>query len=206
MSASPINTDIELSTLLDTTTSFAYGTATSAHQHDVMSQYSVYMGVANVAPATGTFATTAMTTVGDFINLASHGYVTGLLGTLTSTGGLPSDFPTANTYYIIALSANTIQLATSLANAIAGTPVDITVKDGTGNHSFKPTALAGLGVHLEASIDGALWFPMASTTLTSAGQTLMSYTGVSYNYLRVNSTLASGQIKATIKVRSLGLK
>ncbi len=181
-----------------------YGTVSSSHQHDIQSQYSVYMNVTNDSPTTNVFTTAGMTTVGDFVNMVAHGYQTGLLGLMTSSGGLPSDFPTANTYYIIARTVDTVQFATSLANAIAGTPVDITAKDGTGNHSFKPTALSGLGVHLEASIDGSNWFPMASSTLTSVGATLMSYTGVSYNYVRANCTMASGQVTATVKIRSLG--
>ncbi len=181
-----------------------YGTVSSSHQHDVQSQYSVYMTVANDSPTTNIFTTAGMTTVGDFINMVAHGYQTGLLGTLTSTGGLPSDFPTAGTYFIINRTVDTIQLADSLAHAIAGTAIDITAKDGTGNHSFKPTALAGLGIHLEASIDGTNWFPMASSTLTGVGSTLMSYTGVSYNYVRSNCTMASGQLTATVKIRSLG--
>jgi len=194
--------DVQTSTLLSAV-SFAAGTATSAHNHDIMLQYSVQAVITADTPAQTTFADTAITITGDYIVMTAHGYQTGLKGFFTSSGGLPTLIVTATTYYLIRRDADSFQLATSQALARAGTAITLN-KNGSGNHNFKADALANLGVWIEASLDGSTYIPLPSTTITAAGSTMTSYAGVSYNYVRMNSTLTAGQITATIKVRSLG--
>ncbi len=194
---------------LATSTSFnaashAAGTVGASHQHDIMLNYAAAFNVVNDAPATKTFASSALTITGDFINITAHGYKTGLLGALTTTSALPSDLTATGNYYVVALSVDTIQLALSRANALAGTVVDITAKDGTGTHSFKPTAIAGLDVHLERSLDGLSWEDIAGSTVAAAGFSVQSYVGVAYPYVRAESTLTAGQITATVNIRSNG--
>lgn len=66
----------------------------------------------------------------EVVTLTSHGFQTGDPLVLTAiTGG--TGLTQGNTYYAIRTGANTLKLATSLANAQAGTAVNVTV-DGTG--------------------------------------------------------------------------
>lgn len=64
----------------------------------------------------------------DIITSNGHGLTTGqLVSFLVVSGGLPSGLTAATNYYVIVLTANTFQLATSYANAVyAGTAIDLT--------------------------------------------------------------------------------
>lgn len=67
----------------------------------------------------------------DLLTAVAHGLQTGD-GPIRLTGGsLPAGLAAATDYYVIRVSADTFSLATSRANALAGTAIDITV-DGTG--------------------------------------------------------------------------
>jgi hypothetical protein len=166
-----------------------------------MNHYSVYLSVTNDGPATKNFASTDVSATADTINIASHGYKTGLLVTATTTSALPTGLDNSSNYYVSVIDSGTIALSTSRANAIAGTKINIAA-DGAGTHSLKPTAIAGLDVHLEVSIDGSNYFDLAGSTLTAAGSTMMSYSNIAYPYVRVESTLTAGQITVTAKARS----
>lgn len=76
-------------------------------------------------------------TVGDdSIAESSHGYNTGDKGQLTTTGTLPAGLSLATDYYIIKVDNDNFKLASSLANAVAGSAVDITAAAGGGTHTF----------------------------------------------------------------------
>lgn len=67
---------------------------------------------------------------------------------LTTTTTLPAGLSLATDYYIIKVSDTTCKFATSYANAVAGTPVDITTT-GTGTHTINtlyPRYTNGAGV------------------------------------------------------------
>lgn len=83
------------------------------------------------------FASADVNTGTDTITETGHNYYTGLVGQLTTSGTLPTGLSLATDYYIIKLTANTYQFATSKANAEAGTAIDITGA-GSGNHTFTP--------------------------------------------------------------------
>lgn len=87
------------------------------------------------ASATGLPAAVAVTgaITGDLVTfLSAHNLKTGDKLTLT-LGTMVG--PTAGTVYAIYVSATTIKLATSVANAAAGTAIDITT-DGTGTITY----------------------------------------------------------------------
>ena len=65
--------------------------------------------------------------------LASHGFVTGQEVTYAEDTGSISTLTDATNYYIIKVNANNIKLATSLANAEAGTAINITPAFGIGD-------------------------------------------------------------------------
>lgn len=81
--------------------------------------------------ATGTF--TAATT--DICTKTAHGFATGDRVRVSSATTLPAGLSAATTYYVIKLTADTFKLATTDANATAGTAIDIT-DTGTGAHSI----------------------------------------------------------------------
>ena len=59
---------------------------------------------------------------------------------VTATGGLTN----GGTYYVINISSTTMKLATTAANAAAGTPIPLT-STGSGNMTLMPTSVAKLG-------------------------------------------------------------
>jgi hypothetical protein len=89
------------------------------------------LGVINTASLE--FTATAAT---DLITTASaHGYTTGtVVRVSTSAADLPAGLSAATNYYVIRVSDTTFKVGSSLANALAGTAVDIT-DAGTGTHT-----------------------------------------------------------------------
>jgi hypothetical protein len=77
----------------------------------------------------------------DVCTAAAHGLLTGdgPIRLTTSAADLPLNLLTATDYWIIKLTDNTFKLATSLADALAGTAVDIG-DAGTGTHTISDTA------------------------------------------------------------------
>lgn len=86
---------------------------------------------------------------------------------VSSSGGLPAGLAAGTDYWIIRASANTFKLATSIANALAGTAVNITT-NGTGTQTISARPLVG-----EVGTDASLYqAPGSSTTAFLAGVTL----------------------------------
>src|SRR5688572_523338 len=77
-------------------------------------------------PAAKNFVDADVHVANNTITEAAHGFVTGLKGQLTTTGVLPAGLSLATDYFVIRVDADTFKLASSLANAQAGTAVDIT--------------------------------------------------------------------------------
>lgn len=107
----------------------------------------------------GTFTTTHGT---ETFNRVAHGFQTGDGPyQLTNSGGaLPGGTATLTNYWIIRDSADAFKLATSLANALAGTNILIS-DDGTGTHTITPNS--ALSPHLPFTVTGdspADWFSL----------------------------------------------
>lgn len=58
------------------------------------------------------------------VTLNSHGFLTGESIFLTTTGALPTNLSVNTLYFVIFVDANTFRLATTYANAIAGTAIN----------------------------------------------------------------------------------
>ncbi len=86
-----------------------------------------------VAKSTQNFTTISVANV---IPLTAHGLVTGQLVSFITTGALPTGLAVLTNYYVIRLTADTISVATSLQNALAGTVVGITNATGSGTHTI----------------------------------------------------------------------
>jgi len=84
---------------------------------------------------------TAVATTTDTITVTSNDWLhTGQTVVLSTSGTLPTGL-SATTYYVIRSSATAIKLATSVANAVAGTAVDITAV-GVGTSTLTQTLTA----------------------------------------------------------------
>jgi len=100
-----------------------------------------------VAAGTGTdaeaFAAASVNATTDVITVASNvdKWITGKKVRATTTTTLPGGLAINTDYFVMRLTATTIQLASSLANAIAGTAINIT-SAGTGTHTITHTLVA----------------------------------------------------------------
>lgn len=73
------------------------------------------------------------------VTLATHGLQTGDQVYLTTTGGLPTGLSINTLYYAIRIGTNTFNLATTRANAYAGTKI-ATSSAGSGVHTLSDSA------------------------------------------------------------------
>lgn len=72
------------------------------------------------------------------LTLTAHGRQTGQRVYLTTTGSLPTGLSVNTVYYAIRIDANTLNLATSQANALAGTAIN-TSGSQSGTHTLNVT-------------------------------------------------------------------
>ena len=111
--------------------------------------------------------------------------LTGTRVRLTTTTTLPGGLATATDYYVIKSSDTTFKLATSYANAVAGTQINIT-DAGTGTHTVTwllPRYTNGAGV-------GAIFFNPAATALGAGTPNLsLGYTNSSQTTSRSTPTV-----------------
>lgn len=80
-------------------------------------------------------------TTGETLTLTAHGLLTGdgPIQFSNSGGSLPGGISAATDYYVIKVDADKISIATSLANALAGTAVNLT-SAGSGTNTLSDTA------------------------------------------------------------------
>jgi hypothetical protein len=98
---------------------------------------------------------------------------------------------------VIYVSANTFKLATSSANAIAGTNLLI-ADDGTGTQTVTPTAIAGASMKLQGSQDSSNWFDLGvSSNITATANLLLEKVDPSLRYIRAYYTMTAGQVSFT---------
>lgn len=112
----------------------------------------------SVSVVTGTQGVqTAVNVTDNTVAFVGHGLYTGRAVALTiNSGTLPAGL-SATTYYVIVVDADTIKFATSLANAEAGTAVDITdYGDASKTMTITPSAVLGSQVTRVEFLDTAL--------------------------------------------------
>lgn len=178
------------------TTTIAYGQdMTAVCLADENVQYAKCYGIQSVitdaTPGADTFTADNATNI--FTNTA-HGYVTGMKCQVSTSGALPTGLSGGVDYYVIKIDADTFKLASSLANAQAGTAIDIS-DDGTGTQTLTPTALAGGSIAYHASIDGSTYVALASATnITGAVNLLVEKIDPAFKYIKCVYTLTAGQL------------
>ena len=135
---------------------------------------------------------------GNVFTSTAHGLSTGLVGQMTTSGTLPSGLAVSTNYYVIVLTPNTFELASSLSNALAGTPITLG-SAGTGNQTFTPTSLSFV-MKLQASNNGINWvdIPTTSVTIISAGTTMYTIDPIDYQWINLVATATSGVLSLTV--------
>lgn len=137
----------------------------------------------NTLGRSATFTADASTDLCTYTSTTSipSNILTGTRVRLTTTTTLPAGLALATDYYVIRMSDTTFELASSYANAIAGTQINIT-DAGTGTHTVSwllPRYTNGAGVN-------AIWFNNNSTALGAATPNLdLGYTNSSQVASRV---------------------
>ena len=127
-----------------------------------------------ISTRTATFTADASTDIMTYTSVTSlpSNLLTGTRVRCTTTTTLPAPLATATDYYLIKVTDGTYKLATSYANAIAGTAINIT-DAGTGTHTLNwllPRYTNGAGVQ-------AIMFNPASTAMGAATPNLsLGYT------------------------------
>ena len=110
---------------------------------------------------TDTFVDGDVTVGTDIINVGSHPFTTLQRVQLTTSGTLPTGLATSTNYWVIYVDANNIKLASSLANAQAGTAVDITAASGGGTHTITSQRnTVTVDAYLSETIDGNTQFTL----------------------------------------------
>ena len=101
---------------------------------------------AGTGTVVATFASRAsnVITVTGLTNAANNEFQTGQAVLYTAAAGAMTGLTHNTTYYIVKVSALTFSLASSLANAIAGTVISLS-SDGTGTQTFTLTLTARAG-------------------------------------------------------------
>lgn len=157
-----------------------------------------------------TFASTDVNTGTDQIAVtASNNLKTGRLVRLTTTGTLPTGLSLATDYYLIVIDTTHVKLATSVANALFGTAINLTAA-GSGTNTATGTlnarALAEVGgseehYHTLSPTNAGAPFDLASN------QTNVALDGPSFNVADTNEQtgVTWGGGAATINT-SLGLR
>lgn len=127
------------------------------------------------------FSTNAITMASGNITAAAHGLPVGLPVLLsTAAGTVPGPLSAETTYYIIPVSANIIQLATTSAQAIALDPIILvsSTTSGTQTYNLTPLAIAGTPAFtFKASNDNVAYVDLAVSSSTAG---LYTAEGVSF--------------------------
>lgn len=142
---------------------------------------------ANTLGQSDTFSADASTDICTYTSTANYpsNILVGTRVRLTTTGTLPGGLATATDYYVIKVTDSTFKLATSFANAIAETAINIT-DAGTGTHTITwllPRYTNGAGVN-------AIFFNSNATALGAATPNLsLGYTNSAQATSRATPTV-----------------
>lgn len=182
-------------------------------QLESMMGYAVQLNVTNITSpsAAALDSTTDIDNATETFTKTAHGFVTGLKVALTTSDTLPSGL-SATDYYIIKVDADNFKIATSAANAVAGTAVSFTT-DGVGIQTFTPASLTACTIKLQATNDDAdnssvtpVWTDLGSPqTITATGTYLWNNGDVYYSFVRLYATMTAGQIVYSAKLNAKGV-
>ena len=134
-----------------------------------------------------------------FTNSTPNNFALGLKVQFTTSTTLPTGISAATDYYVVPITATTYKVATSLANALAGTVVAYT-NTGTGNQTATPVAIAGASIVLQGSSDNEqTWVTVPNSTqaITADGSWTFELDYIRYAAFRTYVTMTAGQLQIT---------
>jgi hypothetical protein len=143
------------------------------------------------------FLTAAVDADANTVTISAHGLVTGTKITkITTDGTLPGGLSLLTVYYVIVVDADTIKFATSLANAKAGTAVNITnVGSALATHTIDFPVLGTVTAGIWFSNDGSNFQILTTaTTITTAGHKIFDLVDKYYKYIRVAVAIDAGAV------------
>ena len=148
--------------------------------------------------ATKTFAAADVNTTTDIITVTAHGFTTGRKVQISNPGTLPTGISAATDYFVIYVDVDSIKLATSLANAQAGTAIDITAA-GSGTNTITPTALAGGSVSMYQSNDNINYVTLGSSqNVTTTGTLFLSADRPTSGWVCLGYVTTAGQLNTSV--------
>jgi len=134
-----------------------------------------------------------------FTNSTPNNFALGLKVQFLDTLALPTGISALTDYYVVPITATTYKVATSLANALAGTVVAYT-DTGTGNQTATPVAIAGASIALQGSSDNEqTWstIPNSTQAITADGSWTFELDYIRYAAFRTYVAMTAGQLQIT---------
>ncbi len=161
--------------------------------------------VETVAGEPSAFSITANT-----VSKVGHGYQTGqCVRVVISAGALPTPLLAATDYFVIRVDADTFKLATSMANALAGSEIDFT-DAGTVSETVTAIMQANVGsLIIEYTTDrgvtpSSTWIALETIDLVGGSSPVKTRVPVNYyDNLRARLTMTKGAL-SNVKVVSFG--
>jgi hypothetical protein len=146
------------------------------------------------------------------VTIPSHGFTTGAkLTELTAVGTLPAGLSTGTVYYVIVVDANTIKFATTQANALAGTAVDITGYGATTTVSTLVVATSLVGtIKLQKNSEpdnlDPIWVDIGSSSqnITATATFTWGLSDIGYCGIRAVAAMTSGTVTARARINGKG--
>jgi hypothetical protein len=144
--------------------------------------------------------------------VSSVTYSTGYSVLFSSIAGLGTGLVDQTTYFVIPYLTGYIQLASSKANAILGTAVNITTTGVSGSFVLTPINITGVsvgagayGLAWQGSNDNTNWYNVSATSITITSATtqtnyLWDFGYLTYRYIRANITAGYfGNVRMVIR-------
>ena len=98
------------------------------------------------------------------ITITSHGYLTGDKVIYDRNGNTAlTNLTDGSTYFVIKVNANSLKLATTSANAVAGTPITLSATGGSQTHKLEKFVVYNQRVKWSGLNNSSQWTPSQST-------------------------------------------
>lgn len=195
--------------LLDTETVAAakYSSAIEL-EHMVLADTTASITASN--PSDVGFTTADVNISNNSVTVADHGLLTGTKIQLTTDDTLPDGLLVLTDYYVIKVSSSVFKFATSQADALAGTAIDL-IDAGTGNHVVDVTSTIAGSIKLQKTNDrvseeSRTWFDVANSSTNFSGATSLNWALVDIGFVAVRAVVlvTSGTVTVTQRINAKG--
>lgn len=155
--------------------------------------------------AVKTFVQANVNATASTIAITAHGYQTGYEVELSAAGALPDPLMASTSYYVIRVNANTIQLALTVGDALAGTFIDLT-NTGANQTTTVTPATPSVSVQLKHSPDSTNFYPLGSPVVpTQSANYFLGNVDPVGKFLRVDYTLLNATVTTDMRMLGKGL-